>query len=84
MRVHKTVFLQTLVVTKYNMAADICNEALKHVSDKCVAGSKCGDLCDVGDQLILERTSKVSFGCVPLYTQVRRDCRSSRRTRRMR
>lgn len=42
------------------MAAEICNEALKLVLDKCVEGAKCGDLCDAGDRFIVDKTRKVT------------------------
>jgi len=48
-----------LVVTKYNMAADIVNEVLKEVLAKCQPGALIIDVCDFGDQQLTERTAKV-------------------------
>lgn len=50
---------QDLVVTKYKMAAEITNAALKLVADKCVIGAKVVELCDAGDKYLLEETTKV-------------------------
>uniref|UniRef100_A0A915BI63 Peptidase M24 domain-containing protein n=1 Tax=Parascaris univalens TaxID=6257 RepID=A0A915BI63_PARUN len=48
-----------LVVTKYAMAADIVNAVLKEVLAAIKDGVEVGTLCDIGDKLILDRTSKV-------------------------
>lgn len=48
-----------VVVTKYKMAGDMCNRVLRQVIEKCVAGASVVDLCELGDQMILEETSKV-------------------------
>lgn len=49
----------TLVVTKYNMAAEVANCAIAAVIKECVAGKKAGDLCDLGDEYIVTNTAKV-------------------------
>jgi curved DNA binding protein len=48
-----------LVVTKYKMAAEMVNDILKQSIAKCVVGAKVVDICDFGDQLLLEGTAKV-------------------------
>jgi curved DNA binding protein len=48
-----------IVVTKYNMAADIVNAVLKELISKCNADQSALELCDYGDQQLNERTSKV-------------------------
>ncbi|KHN80833.1 Proliferation-associated protein 2G4 [Toxocara canis] len=48
-----------LVVTKYAMAADIVNAVMKEVLAAIKEGVEVGTLCDLGDKMILERTSKV-------------------------
>jgi len=48
-----------LVVTKYKMAADMVNDILKKTLEKCVAGAKVVDICEFGDNLLLDGTSKV-------------------------
>uniref|UniRef100_A0A0N5AVG1 Peptidase_M24 domain-containing protein n=1 Tax=Syphacia muris TaxID=451379 RepID=A0A0N5AVG1_9BILA len=48
-----------LVVTKYTQAADIANSVLKEVIAAVKEGVEVGFLCDLGDRLILERTSMV-------------------------
>ncbi|XP_026277136.1 proliferation-associated protein 2G4 [Frankliniella occidentalis] len=50
---------EDLVVTKYKMAGDIVNRALKLVLDKCVDGANVREVCEFGDQFMAEETSKV-------------------------
>ncbi|XP_049797677.1 proliferation-associated protein 2G4 [Schistocerca nitens] len=50
---------EDLVVTKYKMAGDIVNRVLRQVIDRCVAGASVREICELGDTLILDETSKV-------------------------
>jgi len=50
---------QDIVVTKYNMAAEIVNGILKEIVAKCQVGQSVGELCDYGDQQLGERANKV-------------------------
>ncbi|KAJ8920397.1 hypothetical protein NQ315_005263 [Exocentrus adspersus] len=50
---------EDLVVTKYKMAGEIVNRVLKQVLDKCVPGASVREICEYGDQLLTEETSKV-------------------------
>jgi len=50
---------QDIVVTKYNMAADIVNSLLKELVAKCKVGQSVGEMCDYGDQQLGERANKV-------------------------
>ncbi|XP_030747741.1 proliferation-associated protein 2G4 [Sitophilus oryzae] len=50
---------EDLVVTKYKMVGEIVNKILKQLVDKCVAQASVRALCELGDQLLLEETSKV-------------------------
>ncbi|ELT89178.1 hypothetical protein CAPTEDRAFT_136142, partial [Capitella teleta] len=47
------------VVTKYNTAAKIANDAVAMLQKLTVAGSKVIDLCEKGDNFIIEETDKV-------------------------
>ncbi|CAO4374641.1 unnamed protein product [Caenorhabditis nigoni] len=47
------------VVTKYQVAAEITNAVLKEVIANIKEGAVVGDLCDIGDKMILERTGKL-------------------------
>ncbi|EGT46940.1 hypothetical protein CAEBREN_29895 [Caenorhabditis brenneri] len=47
------------VVTKYQVAAEITNAVLKEVIANVKEGVNAGDLCDLGDKLILEKTGKL-------------------------
>ncbi|CAL2041022.1 unnamed protein product [Caenorhabditis brenneri] len=47
------------VVTKYQVAAEITNVVLKEVIANVKDGAAVGDLCDLGDKLILEKTGKL-------------------------
>jgi len=49
---------EDLVVTKYKMAAEIVQKALKAVVEKCKIGASVRDLCVQGDKIILEETGK--------------------------
>jgi len=48
-----------LVVTKYKMAGDMVNSILKQVVQKCEAGTKVLEVCELGDKLLAEETAKV-------------------------
>ncbi|XP_030623361.1 proliferation-associated protein 2G4b [Chanos chanos] len=48
-----------LVVTKYKMAADIANQALRVVVEAAKAGASVLALCEKGDAFVLTETSKV-------------------------
>uniref|UniRef100_A0A914X121 Peptidase M24 domain-containing protein n=2 Tax=Plectus sambesii TaxID=2011161 RepID=A0A914X121_9BILA len=48
-----------LVVTKYNMAADIVNAILKELIAEVKEGVEVGALCDSGDKKLAERTAKI-------------------------
>lgn len=48
-----------LVVTKYKMAAEIVNDVLKKLMEKCTDGTNALDVCVLGDKLLLEDTGKV-------------------------
>uniref|UniRef100_A0A069DYU4 Putative metallopeptidase n=1 Tax=Panstrongylus megistus TaxID=65343 RepID=A0A069DYU4_9HEMI len=50
---------EDLVVTKYKMAGDIVNRVLKQVIDSSVPGASVREICEFGDYLLLEETSKV-------------------------
>ena len=47
-----------LVVTKYKMAAEIANKVVRELQADCTPGSSVRDLCLLGDQKLLEETSK--------------------------
>jgi len=49
---------EDLVVTKYKMAAEIVQKALKAVVEKCKIGASVRDLCVQGDKIMLEETGK--------------------------
>jgi len=48
-----------LVVTKYNMAAQLVNEIMQTLVKEGKAGTKVLSLCEMGDALLLEKTTKV-------------------------
>jgi len=48
-----------VVVTKYNMAAKIANDVLKKVIAECKDGASVRETCDIGDEIILDETSKI-------------------------
>ncbi|XP_014292544.1 proliferation-associated protein 2G4 [Halyomorpha halys] len=50
---------EDLVVTKYKMAGDIVNRVLKQVIKACVPGASVRTVCELGDNLLIEETSKV-------------------------
>ncbi|XP_028131164.1 proliferation-associated protein 2G4 [Diabrotica virgifera virgifera] len=56
--VEKTI-AEDLVVTKYKMAGEIVNRVLKQVIDKCIPGASIREICEYGDQLLLDETNKV-------------------------
>ncbi|XP_071443458.1 proliferation-associated protein 2G4 [Hetaerina americana] len=56
--VEKTI-AEDLVVTKYKMAGDIVNRVLKQVISRCIEGASVRDICEHGDSLIVDETSKV-------------------------
>ena len=47
-----------LVVTKYKMAAEIANKVVKELLTDFTPGASVRDLCLLGDQKLLEETSK--------------------------
>lgn len=47
------------VVTKYKSAGEIANRILRKIIEASTAGSTVCSLCQLGDKLILEETSKV-------------------------
>merc|ERR1712170_252978 len=49
---------EDIVVTKYKMAAEIVNRILKETVGLCKAGASVRDLCILGDQRLMEETSK--------------------------
>lgn len=51
--------LQDIVVTKYNMGAEIVNAVLKELVGKCKEGQSIGELIDEGDRLLQERSAKL-------------------------
>jgi len=54
-----TTIAEDLVVTKYKMAAEITNRVLKEVVEKCVPNASAVEVCQFGDNRILEETNKV-------------------------
>ncbi|KAI9209287.1 proliferation associated protein [Polychytrium aggregatum] len=58
-RMEEDNFFSDNVVTKYRTAADLANETMKTVAAACVAGRKIVDICRLGDDMILDMTSKV-------------------------
>jgi curved DNA binding protein len=56
--VEKTIS-EDLVVTKYKMAGEIVNRVLKQVIDKCLPGVSVREICEYGDTLLADETSKV-------------------------
>ncbi|KAB0802434.1 hypothetical protein PPYR_04620 [Photinus pyralis] len=50
---------EDLVVTKYKMTGQIVNRVLKQVIDKCVPGASVREICEFGDNLLLEETNKI-------------------------
>ena len=55
----ETTIANDLVVTKYKMAAEIVNKALEAVVEKAVEGANVIELCQIGDNIIIENTSNV-------------------------
>ncbi|XP_023018499.2 proliferation-associated protein 2G4 [Leptinotarsa decemlineata] len=56
--VEKTIS-EDLVVTKYKMAGEIVNRVLKQVLSKCITGASVREICEYGDELLLDETNKV-------------------------
>ncbi|KAF6018411.1 PA2G4 [Bugula neritina] len=50
---------EDVVVTKYKMVAEIVNNLVKELADKCVPGAKVLELCMYGDLKLNEGTSKI-------------------------
>jgi len=48
-----------VVVTKYNMAAKVANDVLKLVVGECKEGASVRTVCEIGDNAILDGTSKI-------------------------
>lgn len=55
----ETTIANDLVVTKYKVAAEIANKALKAVIDSCIVDASVLSLADIGDNLILEETKNI-------------------------
>lgn len=55
----ETTIANDLVVTKYKVAAEIVNKALKTVVDKCHEGATLMELCKAGDDVIISETNGV-------------------------
>lgn len=55
----ETTIANDLVVTKYKVAAEIVNKALKAVIDKCQEGTTLMELCKLGDDIIIGETTSV-------------------------
>lgn len=51
--------LSDAVINKYKVAADICNNVLKHVLLRCVPGADILELCRFGDREILQSTASI-------------------------
>lgn len=56
--VEKTI-AEDLVVTKYKLAGQIVNRVLEQVIARCVPDASAREICEFGDKLLLEETSKV-------------------------
>ncbi|CAG4918323.1 unnamed protein product [Colias eurytheme] len=56
--VEKTI-AEDLVVTKYKLAGQIVNRVLEQVIAKCVPDASVREICEYGDKLLLDETSKV-------------------------
>ncbi|VVC97705.1 unnamed protein product [Leptidea sinapis] len=56
--VEKTI-AEDLVVTKYKLAGQIVNRVLEQVITKCIPDASVREICEFGDKLLLEETSKV-------------------------
>ncbi|XP_022796036.1 proliferation-associated protein 2G4-like [Stylophora pistillata] len=50
---------EDVVVTKYKMAGDMANRVLRKIIDAATVGTTARTLCQMGDDLVLEETSKV-------------------------
>lgn len=55
----KNTIATDIVVTKYKMAGEMVNRVLQQVINQCVAGANVMEICEFGDNLISEETSKV-------------------------
>lgn len=55
----ETTIANDLVVTKYKNAAEIVNKALNAVIEKAVVGATIMELCELGDNIIINETSSV-------------------------
>ncbi|XP_034248735.1 proliferation-associated protein 2G4 [Thrips palmi] len=55
----KTIAEESVVV-KYKLAGDIVNRALALVLGQCVAGANVREICQAGDQFIIDETSKAA------------------------
>lgn len=54
-----TTIADDVVLTKYNTASEITNRVLKEIVDKCIPGASSVQVCEFGDQRVLEETGKV-------------------------
>jgi hypothetical protein len=43
------------VLSKYRLAGHFCSVAIRNVLARCVAGVNCSELCQIGDDAILEQ-----------------------------
>jgi curved DNA binding protein len=55
----ESTIAEDVVVTKYKMAAEIVNRALKDVCGKCLEGASVREICDFGDKQLMDETAKV-------------------------
>jgi methionine aminopeptidase len=47
------------VINKYKVSADICNNVMSNLIQKCVNGASSLDLCRYGDNQIIEQTANI-------------------------
>jgi len=55
----ETTIANDLVVTKYKIAAEVVNKALKAVVEKAIDGVSLMELCELGDSIIIGETNSV-------------------------
>ena len=54
-----TTIADDSVLTKYSTASEITNRVLKEIVDKCIPGASSMQICEFGDQRVVEETGKV-------------------------
>lgn len=54
-----TTIADDVVLTKYKMASEITNRVLKELTEKCIPGASSTQLCEFGDNRLLEETGKI-------------------------